>query len=339
MGVSTIDANCGAKSKMAAKLPPNILVLLDRSASMSNDITDKACPVADAGMFGGGGGDCGPDSKWAKILPALTQVISETEADVNWGLKFFPDNATSVCNVNSTPEVLIAPKNASAISSAIKKATSAPGGVAPLGPNNMHVIGTPTRSGMMGATTYMRSVTAMGPKFILLATDGLPTCPGGTTGVQMPTANDMPAAVNAVIMDAQTAGFKTFVVGIGSSTTTDADAILSDMAKAGGLPRAGTPSYYQVTSFADLSTAIRTLVGVAATCTFQIGPVPDDSQDLSMINVYGDGNEITRDTTHTDGYDYTDPSMQSIEVFGPRCKQILSGAIKDVTVTFACIIT
>ena len=31
--------------------------------------------------------------------------------------------------------------------------------------------------------------------------------------------------------------------------------------------------------------------------------------------------------------------MQSIEVFGPKCKQILSGAIKDVTVTFACIIT
>src|SRR6478609_7096113 len=100
-GVSTIDANCGAKSKMAAKLPPNILVLLDRSASMSNDIADKACQAPDAGMFGGGGGDCGPESKWAKILPALTQVISETEADVNWGLKFFPDNATSVCNVNS----------------------------------------------------------------------------------------------------------------------------------------------------------------------------------------------------------------------------------------------
>jgi hypothetical protein len=337
--MSTIDANCGAKSKMAAKLPPNILVLLDRSASMSNDISDKSCPVPDAGVFGGGGGDCGPSSKWAQILPALTQVISETESDVNWGLKFFPDNATNVCTVNTTPEVAIAPKNSSAIASAIKKATSTAGGVAPLGANNMHVIGTPTRSGVMSATTYMRTLTDMGPKIILLATDGMPTCPGASTGPQMATANDMPAAVSAVIKDAQDAGFKTFVVGIGTSGTTDADAILSDLANAGGLPRAGTPSYYQVNSFADLSAAIRTLVGVAATCTFQIGPAPDDgSRDLSLINVFGDGHEITRDPTHADGYDYTDPSMQTIEVFGPKCQQILTGAIKDVTITFQCIV-
>ena len=187
---------------------------------MSNDIADKSCPVADAGMFGGGGGDCGPKSKWAQIIPALTQVVSETESDVNWGLKFFPDNAGNVCNVSSIPEVAIAPKNATAIKTAITKATSTAGGVAPLGTNNMHVIGTPTRAGMTGAATYMRSVTDMGPKFILLATDGMPTCPGSGTGMQVGSQNDDPAAVCAVIQDTQTAGYKTFVVGIGTSGTT-----------------------------------------------------------------------------------------------------------------------
>ena len=112
------------------------------------------------------------------------------------------------------------------------------------------------------------------------------------------------------------------------------------MANAGGLPRAGTPTYYQVNSFADLNAAIHTLVGVAGTCTFQIGPAPDDgSRDLAKINVFGDGTEIPRDETHADGYDYTDASMQSIEVHGPRCKQIMSGEIEDVTVTFRCIVS
>ena len=92
-----------------------------------------------------------------------------------------------------------------------------------------------------------------------------------------------------------------------------------------------------MSSSADLTAAIRTFIGVAATCTFKVGPAPDDiATDLSKIDVFGDGVEIKRDETHTDGYDYTDASMQSIEVHGPLCAKIMSGEIKDVTVTFRC---
>jgi hypothetical protein len=334
-GMSTPDANCGAKGKTASKVTPDILVLLDRSASMSNDLNDMGCTTArDGGIPMGGFGDCGPNSKWAKIIPALTQVISETEQDVNWGLKFFPDNATSVCDVGTTPEVGIASKNATAIATAIKNATSTVGGVMLLGNN---VIGTPTRSGETSAAKYLQSLTDKAPKFILLATDGLPTCPG--TGSSMNSVNDSSAAVSAVIQDAQNAGFKTFVVGIGTNGT--GDAILSDMANAGGLPRAGTPSYYGVTTAADLTAAIRTLIGVAGTCTFQIGPAPTDdgTTGLDRINVFGDGVEIPRDPSHAGGYDYTDSTMNSIEVHGSLCDQIMSGAIKTVTVTFQCHVT
>jgi hypothetical protein len=228
------------------------------------------------------------------------------------------------CNVNTTAAVPIGPGNGAAIAAAIMGATSANGGV--VGYN-----GTPTTSAATGASTYLSTVTSMNKKFILLATDGLPTCAGGGMGT-----DDSAAAVTAVGATFA-AGYPVFVVGI--STAGMADTTLSNMANAGGLPRTGTPSYYPVSSATELEAAIRTLIGFAATCTFQIGPPPTDdgTTRLDRIDVFGDGNPILKDPSRTNGYDYTDASMSAIEVFGPLCEQIKTGAIKDVTVTFQCI--
>ncbi|HZJ64672.1 MAG TPA: hypothetical protein VFD36_14240, partial [Kofleriaceae bacterium] len=150
--------------------------------------------------------------------------------------------------------------------------------------------------------------------------------------------DDSAAAVTAVGAT-RTAGFPTFVVGIATGGST-ADTTLSNIANAGGLPRTGSPTYYPVTSAADLADAIRTLIGVAASCTFQIGkpPTDDGTTSLDKIDVFGDGAPISRDTTHANGYDYTDATMTSIQVYGPLCDQIMSGTIRDVAVTFRCLI-
>ena len=327
------DANCGARSKTAMKLAPDVLILLDRSGSMNDNSNNQMCQP-DGGA--GAGMGCGASSKWAQVAPAIMQVVSETEADVNWGLKFFPDNNASVCGVSSTTAVDIGPGNASAIATAIMGATQTNGGV-------MGYNGTPTRNAENGATTYLQTLTDTSPKYILLATDGLPTCPasgaGGGPGGGGAQSDDSVAAPSAVDA-ARTAGFKTFVVGISTGGGT-ADATLSKMAEAGGLARTGTtPSYYPVSNTSDLAAAIRTLIGVAATCTFQIGPNPttDGTTGLDHIDVLGDGSLISRDTTHANGYDYVDSTMQSIQVYGSLCDQIMSGAIKDVTVTFRCLV-
>ena len=317
------DANCGARSKTAMKVAPDILILLDRSGSMNDDVNNQMCrPDGGAGAAMG----CGASSKWAQVTPAIMQVVSETQADVNWGLKFFPDNSANTCNVSTTAAVDIGAQNAAAIGTAIMGATSTNGGV--VGYN-----GTPTRSAETGATTYLQTLTDASPKIILLATDGLPTCAGNNV-----SADDSAGAPPAVAA-ALAAGIKTFVVGISTGGT--ADATLSKMAEEGGLARTGTtPSYYPVSNTADLAAAIRTLIGVAATCTFQIGPNPstDGTTSLDKIDVLGDGNVISRDPSHTNGYDYTDATMQSIHVYGALCDQIMSGTIKDVTVAFRCLV-
>jgi hypothetical protein len=322
------DANCGARSKTAMKVAPDILILLDRSGSMNDDVNNQMCRP-DGGGAGAATG-CGASSKWAQVAPAIMQVVSDTEADVNWGLKFFPDNSGNTCSVSTTAAVDVAPRNAASIATAIMGATSTNGGV--VGYN-----GTPTRSAETGAVTYLQTLTDTGPKIILLATDGLPTCPASGMGA----SGDDSAAAPPAVAAALTAGFKPFVVGISTTGGGAADVTLSKMADAGGLPRAGmTPSYYPVSNTGDLAAAIRTLIGVAATCTFQIGPNPstDGTTGLDHIDVLGDGNPISRDPSHANGYDYTDSTMQSIQVYGPLCDQIMSGAIKDVTVAFRCLV-
>jgi hypothetical protein len=317
-GGSTPDANCGARSKTAARISPDVLIVLDRSGSMNDDINNRSCP---------GGTGCGPTSKWALMAPALLGVVRETEVDVNWGLEMFPQDITPVCSVSSTPAVGVRANNAAAIMAAIAAATSPTGGVVSYG-------NTPTRNAESSAATYLGTLTDNSPRYILLATDGLPTCPAdGGTGT------DDSAGATAAVADARAAGFSTFVVGI--ATAGSADGTLSDMARAGGLPRSGTPSYYAVASAADLTAAIRTLVRVTATCTFQIAPTPasDGSNRLDEIDVFGDGTAIRRDTTHADGYDYTDASMESIQIHGPLCEKILRGELREVTVTFRCIVS
>ena len=225
------DANCGARSKTAMKVAPDILILLDRSGSMNDDVNNQMCRP-DGGV--GASMGCGANSKWAQVTPAIMQVVSETQADVNWGLKFFPDNSTNTCNVSSTAAVDIGPQNAAAIGTAIMGATSTNGGV-------MGYNGTPTRSAETGATTYLQTLTDTSPKIILLATDGLPTCANNSA-----SADDSAAAPPAVAA-ALAAGIKTFVVGISTGGT--ADTTLSKMAEAGGLARTGTtPSYYPVSN-------------------------------------------------------------------------------------------
>jgi hypothetical protein len=315
-GGSSPDANCGARSKTAARVPPDVLIVLDRSGSMNDGIDNRPCA---------GAGGCGPMSKWALMVPAITSVVADTEAEVNWGLKMFPEDIVPVCSVSATPAVGIRPHNAAAIAAGIAAATSATGGVVSYG-------NTPTRNAEDAAAAYLSTLTDISPRFILLATDGLPTCPA--TG--MPASDDSAGAI-AAVGAARAAGFRTFVVGI--TTTGSADGTLGAMADAGGLPRAGTPRYHHVASAAELATAIRTLVSVAATCTFQIGPAPGDgTARLDQIDVFGDGAEIPRDTSRADGYDYTDAGIQSIQVYGPPCERIMRGEIREVTVTFRCII-
>ena len=304
--MSNPDSNCAAVTQGAAPLPPDILIVQDRSGSMDWN-ADASCMR-----------NCGADSRWNQVTAALNQVVTSTDTMVNWGLKFF--GSSNSCTVTANPEVPIGPMNGAAIVAAIGRTnTGSP---------------TPTRNGLKAAAAYMATLTDTNPKYLLLATDGEPTC-NPDVPANMMNSSDAAGAQQAV-SDAFTMGFKTFVVGIGD---TMGAATLDQMAINGGMPQTGAAtSFYQVTDTASLVAALQTILGRVGSCQFNIGMAPNSMTSNDLIDVFGDGMGIKQDTTHTDGWDYSNPEHTAIEVFGPRCDAVKDGTIMNVTVTFRCVI-
>jgi len=313
-GTSDPNSNCGAIQSEAMKLPPDILIIQDKSGSMAES-ADGTC------MQG-----CGANAKWTQVTTALNTVIGMTDTSVNWGLKFFSDNGT--CGAGAAPGVPVGPMAANAIQTLI-------GRTSPAG-------NTPTRSAIASGAAYLKTLQDANPKYLLLATDGLPNCPVGCETAtrnlpQMCSMTDNPtedqAAVQA-IADAKAAGFATFVVGIGM---TGADATLNAMATAGGVPQTGgATSFYSVTDTASLVSVLQTILGNVASCTYQLPSTSAARTSKDYIDVFGDGNKIAQDPTN--GWDYTDASHNAIQLHGSTCDAVMSGAIMKVMITFRCIL-
>ena len=312
-GSSNSEVNCGAVTQGAQMLPPDILIIQDKSGSMSNNADDQPC-----------NGGCGTNSKWSQVTTAIDQVVSMTDTTVNWGLKFFSDNGS--CGAAAAPVVPVGTGSGAAIAAAIGRTTPAGN--------------TPTRDAITNGATYLMGLTDSNPKYLLLATDGLPNCPQGCNVAHpsnMCTMTDNPAedmAAAQAVATALTAGFKTFVVGIG---TTGADNTLNALANAGGMPQTGAAtSFYQVTDTASLVTALGSILGRASSCVFDVGAAPNRMTRVNAIDVYGDGALIQHDPTN--GWDYSNAAHTQITLYGTTCNAVTTGNIKSVTVTFNCIV-
>jgi hypothetical protein len=314
-GVSGVggDVSCGARVYSTQPIPPDILILLDASGSMNNDISDTSC----------GNDGCGATSKWAQMTPAINTVVAETEGSIRWGLKFFADT-DATCGVGSGVAVPVGNGNAGAIQNAVLSRTSANGGVS----NGSR---TPTRTAENAGAAYIIGLTDLSPRFVLLVTDGLPNCTPGSSD----TAADDSAGTVAAVTAARTAGIPTMVIGV-STGASPADATLTDVAIAGGYPRAGSPSYYPVSSTAELTAALRALVDMTPNCTFALPPAPVPYTSVDNIGVVVSGTQIPRDTSHTGGWDYTNSAHTAIEIYGPTCDEIKAGTVTSVQILFHC---
>src|SRR5450432_1266793 len=183
----SVDANCQNQPFSADALPPDHLIVLDRSGSMNQDASGMMCR----------GAACAGTSKWDQMTAAINQVVAMTETTVNWGIKFFGnDNSCGVVDGATVPP---APSNAMAIATAIADPVNKPGS------------NTPTAAGELSAGTYLATLTDPNPKFILMATDGQPNCAGGVAN----TTDDM-ATITAV-GTVKTMGYPTFVIGIATT--------------------------------------------------------------------------------------------------------------------------
>ena len=303
----TEKENCGVTTNEMTKQPANLLLVLDRSSSMTYGMdTNTACR------------DSNCVARWPTMKTALAQVLTISANDVNWGLKFFSTPNQGDCTVNNGVEVPIAAGNMSQINAAINNAS--PGGR------------TPTRKAINAAVAYLKGLTSPGTKSILLATDGQPNCKGDTVN----TTDDV-EGTTAAIKAAHDAGFKVYILGIGPEMSA---AALNGFADAGGtaIPDVSGPgkNYYAALSAEELSKQLASIVGEVASCTFALSTPPPDPTNV-VIEFDGDRSlRAPRDTTHTDGWDYTSSSHTGIQLYGSWCDRVMKGTFKSSKVLFGC---
>lgn len=298
------DASCGAQTEDIELVdlgdPPDMLIVLDRSGSMSNPVDPFNPPP-----FG--------PSRWDAMTGALETITQSYDDKIRFGLAVFPTDAN--CGVSAGAEVPITDMTSSEIVSYMNGATPDGNTPAPAGLENARDIYTGIPENPEG-------------QYVLFSTDGEPNC-GGPNQDQESDAETVQAVTDLANMD-----IPSFVLGFGDSLALDTST-LNDAALAGTLPRpGGPPHFYQAEDQAELEQALDDIAGgiVVPSCEYELAEQPPDP-DLVTVTI--DGTPVPRDPSHQNGWDYH-PDMSTITFFGSYCDMLQSGNAGEVSFTFGC---
>jgi hypothetical protein len=307
-GRGAVDAGtaCWVQTVYASRSAADLLLLLDRSESMDNDIAeDCQCAGATTGAQRCRNASC--QDRWSTVTSAIGNVLSTTP-NVHWGLKLFyspgvPAStgdaraASNLCRVSAEVEVPIGADSGPAILSAIR--ATIPAG------------NTPTRAAIQAASAYLNSLADQNGKYILLATDGLPNC-----AVDSRNTSDFEETVAAI----SKAGFPVYVLGIGPSLyELDTFAVV-----------AGTTHYYSATSPEELTTALSAITGAVATCTFTLSSSPPAA---GTMTVSLDQTVIPKDDNN--GWSFASDT-RTIVLHGDSCTKLKASTAASLKVQINC---
>jgi hypothetical protein len=344
-GAAGAAENCGATALEAAPPEVNVLLVVDKSSSMSG--TEEF-----------------PGGRWKTLGGALEAALEETSARVSYGLELFPfaddpEETPDTCETPAGLDVLVpirmGAENVAEIVSALDS-------YEPAG-------GTPTADALERALDYFTDGDGeplSGQRYVLLATDGGPNCNADlscdadscTINRENPMAEigcggsccdpDVdPLGPTNCLDDERTvarvealaeAGIKTIVVGI-PGTEFFADT-LDALAEAGEAPNPDAPpSYYRVTSEdgADglTETLTRITTGLITTCRLQLTSTPSDPDYEGLLNVEIDGKEVPQ--AGDDGWSVDrSTTPPTVVLKGETCEYLETQGAEEVTITYGC---
>lgn len=297
----THTCGCGGTVVTATNVPPNLLVVQDRSCSMTAKV---------GGM-----------PKWTVAVGAIENLTMVFNGRIRFGLELFPErSAVDKCSV-TTIDIPVSPGNEAKIQQLLTSALQPTDPNYPSGP-----CVTPIDSAMQRAETEPSFNDATRVSYALLITDGMQAgCRAG--GGDPATLQALTAMFNK--------GVHTFVVGFGAAVSVTS---LDSFAIAGGeVNPAGPHKFYQAQDAASLQVVLSSIATHALSCTLALSQAPPNG-DVSRIFVYFDKTPppIARDPNHVDGWDY-DPMKNEVQFFGPTCDKLKTRAVTNTTVVFGCV--
>jgi len=320
----TVDSNgsagpgtgCAQQEVPIKAVPPDIMIVMDRSMSMTDDVNGKVC----AGGSASGNGNCDTSSKWYQAKIAVETVVYATQSSVNWGL-FWLGNEPTQCSAVGSPAV---PITVGASYPLIQLALE----------SEMFVgqLGTPTAAVVNNSVAYLRGVADSNPKYLLVATDGEPNCAYGNLN-----SNDAVGAAQAAA-NALAVGIPTFVVGIATTSSATATSALNSMAVSGGYPKSNAATqYYPVTDTASLEATLMQIVGMVASCFIPLTSVPTGDWSVAVWSTDAAGNTVEIPSDAANGWGYTDTSRGAIQLVGAACDNLMNGTYSDLSFVYNCI--
>jgi hypothetical protein len=290
-------------------LPPNLLIMLDRSGSMDESVPNTSL------------------NRWEVAKEAIAQVTVDYEAVIRFGLATFSACEPGGC-APGTIQISIAIQNAGAINGFLGD-TAGEGSQDGNQLNGQGLIQYLCDSGDPETNTGASLAAMMGEaalsdpdreNAILLITDGEESPACVDNGVDGPTAAGMLLAQNPSV--------KTYAVGFGGADMGEMQAV----ATAGGT---GQP--YLADQAQSLNGALQDIAGTMANCEYSL-PGLDPQADTTKVNFYFDGVLVgyDQDCALGQGWTWTDATHTAVRFCTVACDQLKNNQVSEVSATFGC---
>lgn len=150
---------CGAQEAKVDPVPPNMLLVVDRSCSMTDAV--------------------GNSTKWDIAVAAINKMTADFSGQIRFGLTLFPDRVTPNCQQDKIP-IPVAPGNEMAIQTMMTNALQAADPVFPDGPCVTNI-----QTGMQQAAGEPAFLDTERASYAVLITDGKETCGSDATTEQV----------------------------------------------------------------------------------------------------------------------------------------------------------
>lgn len=302
-GPALQEGVCEAQRAHANPVTPDMLIVLDRSGSMEDE------------------------GRWAPSVDAVRSVTQELGDAIRFGLALFPNQDMAMNGgglfggggASCTPGDVVVPvgdATAGMIGTTLDAATSRGG--------------TPTAETLEAVLSSFGPVdldpdAVVNPRYVLLVTDGQPTCPAG--GGARTTPEDVNRS-NAAIDALTQADVQTYVIGYDTAgpERVDLAAVLDGFAQRGGT---GDMAHRPVEDAASLIEELRSITASAISCNLALDTAPPAPE---YVQVLIDGTQVK--LGDADGWEMEGDSV--IRLVGAACDTLSDGGEHLLEVSVEC---
>jgi hypothetical protein len=330
--------NCGEVDFELVAVPPNVVLVLDKSGSMVSDNDADG----DGEFDGFWDHDADPMtpviSRWNSLYNVVDFVVTNFDAQINFGGVLFPSaDATSqysasACVVEDVPEIPVGPANGVAILAGIPDAL------------DVDIRGaTPATAGIQTALDHLETLDPTVPQFLILVTDGAANCsadhPDPPDLLEVYDSN-LPTLVGTAFSDRDVPTFVVGIdivdeeVGVGNDGIPEANTFveLNAVAEAGGRAKAGSEKFFNTVNEIELMEALGEIAGQVVSCVIPLDPAPENP-DFVEVEIGGVAVDKVDDCDTQDGWVYVNPAgpYDALQLCGSACDAYVEAGLVDAT--------